>query len=42
MISSHSPLAPRDFYEIAGAFPALWAALKQAAERRTREQDARL
>ncbi len=35
-------LAPRDFYEIAGAFPALWAALKASAERRTREHDARI
>jgi hypothetical protein len=35
-------LSPRDFYEIAGAFPALWAALKESAERRTREYDARL
>ncbi|HWO21238.1 MAG TPA: cyclic nucleotide-binding domain-containing protein [Kofleriaceae bacterium] len=34
-------LAPRDFYEIAGAFPALWAALKESAERRTRELDGR-
>lgn len=29
-------LAPRDFYELAGAFPALWAALKQSAERNRR------
>jgi hypothetical protein len=35
-------LAPRDFFEIAGAFPALWAALKELAERRAREHDARL
>jgi len=35
-------LTPRDFFEIAGAFPALWAALKEIAERRTREHDARL
>ncbi|MDQ3368187.1 MAG: cyclic nucleotide-binding domain-containing protein [Myxococcota bacterium] len=35
-------LPPRDFYEIAGAFPALWAELKDVAERRTRELDARL
>jgi cyclic nucleotide-binding protein len=35
-------LSPRDFFEIAGAFPALWAALKELAERRTREHDARL
>jgi CRP-like cAMP-binding protein len=34
-------LSPRDFYDIAGAFPALWAALKESAERRTRELDAR-
>jgi hypothetical protein len=30
-------LTPRDFYEIAGAFPALWAELKDVAERRKRE-----
>jgi hypothetical protein len=35
-------LAPRDFYEIAGAYPALWAQLKESAERRTRELAARL
>jgi len=35
-------LSPRDFYDIAGTFPALWAALKEIAERRTREHDARL
>jgi hypothetical protein len=35
-------LPPRDFYEIAGAYPALWAALKETAERRTREYAARL
>ncbi len=29
-------LAPRDFYELTGAFPALWAALKQSAERNRR------
>jgi hypothetical protein len=34
-------LAPRDFYDIAGTFPALWAELKAAAERRAREHDAR-
>jgi hypothetical protein len=34
-------LSPRDFYEIAGTFPALWAALKETAARRTREHDAR-
>jgi hypothetical protein len=35
-------LTPRDFFDIAGAFPELWAALKEAAERRTREHAARL
>jgi hypothetical protein len=30
-------LAPRDFYETAGAFPALWAELKDVAERRKRD-----
>lgn len=35
-------LPPRDFYEIAGAFPALWAELKDVAERRTREHEQRL
>lgn len=35
-------LQPRDFYEIAGAFPALWAELKDLAERRTRELQAKL
>ncbi|MEO7093515.1 MAG: cyclic nucleotide-binding domain-containing protein, partial [Polyangiales bacterium] len=35
-------LPPRDFYEIAGAFPALWAELKDVAERRQREYDFRL
>ena len=35
-------LPPRDFYEIAGAFPALWAELEDTAERRTRDQDQRL
>ena len=34
-------LTPRDFYEIAGAFPALWAELKDVAERRKRELNAR-
>ena len=29
-------LSPRDFYEVAGAFPALWAELKATAERRGR------
>ncbi len=35
-------LPPRDFYEIAGAFPALWAELKDVAERRTREHEQRI
>jgi hypothetical protein len=35
-------LLPHDFYEIAGAFPALWAQLKDVAERRAREQQAKL
>lgn len=35
-------LAPREFYELAGMFPALWAELKDVAERRTREHDQRL
>ena len=35
-------LPPRDFYEIARAFPALWAELKDVAERRTREQSTKL
>lgn len=35
-------LSPRDFYEIAGAYPALWAQLKEIAERRAREHAARL
>ena len=35
-------LPPRDFYEVAGAFPALWAELKQVAERRSREHDQKL
>ena len=35
-------LTPRDFYEIAGAFPALWAELKDAAERRKRELELQL
>jgi hypothetical protein len=29
-------LPPRDFYELTGAFPALWAAMKQSAERNRR------
>ncbi|MDX2086703.1 MAG: cyclic nucleotide-binding domain-containing protein [Kofleriaceae bacterium] len=35
-------LSPRDLYELAGAFPALWAELKDVAERRTRELDRRV
>ncbi len=35
-------LTARDFYEIVGAFPALWADLKDVAERRTREVETRL
>ena len=35
-------LPPRDFYELAGAFPALWAELKDVAERRQREYELRL
>ncbi len=35
-------LPPRDFYEIVGAFPALWAELKDVAERRSRELAAKL
>jgi CRP-like cAMP-binding protein len=35
-------LPPRDLYELAGAFPALWAELKDVAERRTREHDRRV
>lgn len=35
-------LTPRDFYEIAGAFPALWAELKDVAERRKRELETHL
>jgi hypothetical protein len=35
-------LPPRDFYELAGAFPALWAELKDVAERRQREHDFRV
>ena len=31
-------LPPHGFYEIAGAFPALWSRLKDIAERRAREQ----
>jgi hypothetical protein len=35
-------LAAHDFYEITGAFPALWTELKGVAERRTREHAQRL
>lgn len=35
-------LPPRDFYELAGAFPALWAELKDVAERRQREHEFRV
>ena len=35
-------LTPRDFYEVAGAFPALWADLKDVAERRKRDLEAQL
>jgi CRP-like cAMP-binding protein len=35
-------LPPRDFYELAGAFPALWAELKDVAERRQRELEYRM
>lgn len=35
-------LGAADFYEITGAFPALWAELKSVAERRTREIEQRL
>jgi hypothetical protein len=35
-------LAAHDFYEITGAFPALWAELTSVAERRTREHAQRL
>jgi hypothetical protein len=35
-------LTPRDFYEIAGAYPALWAELKDVAERRKRELELHL
>jgi hypothetical protein len=35
-------LAAAEFYEITGAFPALWAELKGVAERRTREHAQRL
>jgi hypothetical protein len=35
-------LPPRDFYQIAGAFPALWAELKDVAERRKRDLETML
>lgn len=35
-------LTPRDFYDIAAANPPLWAALKEAGERRNREHEALL
>jgi hypothetical protein len=35
-------LPARELYEIAGAFPSLWSALKDRAERRAREIDAKL
>jgi len=35
-------LNPKDLYDIAGAFPALWARLKDSAERRTRDYEARM
>jgi len=34
-------LSARELYEIAGAFPSLWSALKDRAEKRTRELDAK-
>jgi hypothetical protein len=34
-------LSARELYEIAGAFPSLWAALKNRAEKRTRELEAK-
>jgi hypothetical protein len=34
-------LSPHDVFEIAGAFPAWWAYLKQIAERRTRDHERR-
>jgi len=34
-------LAPKDVYDVAGAFPAVWAELKDVAERRARDWDAR-
>lgn len=35
-------LLPRDFYELAAAFPALWAKLKEVAARRARDWDGKL
>jgi CRP/FNR family transcriptional regulator len=35
-------LAESEFYEVTGAFPALWIELKAVAERRTREHEQRL
>ena len=35
-------LSPKNFYALAGEFPALWAELKDVAERRTREYDQRM
>jgi hypothetical protein len=35
-------LAARDFYALVGAYPGLWGALRDAAERRAREHAARL
>ncbi len=35
-------LEPKDFYDIVGAFPALWAYLKELAERRQRAYEMRL
>jgi CRP-like cAMP-binding protein len=35
-------LSAADFYEVTGAFPALWADLKETADRRNREHAQRL
>jgi CRP-like cAMP-binding protein len=35
-------LSPRELYEVAGAFPALWARLKDVAEKRAREMRKKL
>jgi len=35
-------LSPKDAYDLAGAFPAVWAELKDSAERRTRDWDVQL